>query len=164
MKRAGGAGAALVLVWTWAAGAAAMQAPVPSPAALAPGDVVPPFDAEGIDGAMHHVAYGKTPTILLFFLSSCPHCQKQIPEWNRACERRPPGVNVVGVMLDREPPGFFMALPVSFPVLRSPSREFTRTFKVARVPMTVRVGAGGKVEDVGAGPQDPIRLGELFRR
>ncbi|PYQ15527.1 MAG: hypothetical protein DMF80_08715 [Acidobacteria bacterium] len=164
MNRTWGAAVALATVWAWAAMATAMQAPAPAPASLAAGDVVPPFDAEGIDGNMHHVAYGKTPTILLFFLSSCPHCQKQIPEWNRAYERRPAGVNVVGVMLDHEPLGFFMALPVSFPVLRSPSREFTKTFKVARVPMTVRVGPGGRVEDVGAGPQDPIRLGELFRR
>jgi len=161
MRRVVAAGiAALVLGW---AGAQAGQAP-PEPPQLAPGEVVPPFDAEGVDGVMHHVAYGKQPTVLLFFLSSCPHCQKQIPEWNRAYERRPPGVNVLGVMLDREPPGFFDALPVSFPVLRSPGRELTQKFKVNRVPLTVRVGPGGKVEDVGSGPTDPIRLGELFRK
>jgi len=113
---------------------------------------------------MRHVSFGKQPTILLFFLSSCPHCQKQIPDWNRAFERRPPGVNVLGVMLDHEPPGFFVALPVSFPVVYAPSREFSRTLKITRVPLTVRVGPGGKVEDVGSGPTDPIRLGELFRR
>ena len=150
------------------AGAAAatpqVPSPSPSPPQLTPGDVVPAFDAEGLDGVTHHVSYGKQPTVLLFFLSSCPHCQKQIPEWNRAYERRPPGVNVVAVMLDHEPPGFFLALPVSFPVLRAPSREFSRTFKISRVPMTIRVGPGGKVEDVGSGPTDPIRLGELFRK
>jgi thiol-disulfide isomerase/thioredoxin len=148
-----------------AAGAPDVPSPSPSPPPLAPGDVVPPFDAEGVDGVMHHVTYGKQPTILLFFLSSCPHCQKQIPEWNRAYERRPPGVNVIGVMLDHEPPAFFVAVPVSFPVVRAPNRrELTRTFKINMVPLTVRVGPGGKVEDVGSGPTDPIRLGELFRR
>ena len=165
MRSAVVAGAAVMTLAWAAAGAPDVPSPSPSPAQLAPGDVVPPFDAEGIDGVMHHVVYGKQPTILLFFLSSCPHCQRQIPEWNRAFERRPPGVNVLGVMLDKEPPGFFLALPVSFPVLRAPSREFiNRTFKISRVPLTVRVGPGGKVEDVGSGPTDPIRLGELFRK
>jgi len=158
-------GAAVILTLAWALpGAAQAPSPAPSPAQLAPGDVVPAFDADGVDGVMHHVGYGKEPTVLLFFLSGCPHCQKQIPGWNRAYERRPPGVNVVAVMLDHEPPGFFVALPVSFPVLRAPNREFSRPFKIARVPLTVRVGAGGKVEDVASGPTDPIRLGELFRK
>ena len=155
--------AAMTLTWA-AAGETDVPSPSPSPAQMAPGDVIPPFDAEGVDGVMRHVSFGKQPTILLFFLSSCPHCQKQIPDWNRAFERRPPGVNVLGVMLDHEPPGFFVALPVSFPVVYAPSREFSRTLKITRVPLTVRVGPGGKVEDVGSGPTDPIRLGELFRR
>ena len=155
--------AAMTLTWA-AAGETDVPSPSPSPAQMATGDVIPPFDAEGVDGVMRHVSFGKQPTILLFFLSSCPHCQKQIPDWNRAFERRPPGVNVLGVMLDHEPPGFFVALPVSFPVVYAPSREFSRTLKITRVPLTVRVGPGGKVEDVGSGPTDPIRLGELFRR
>ena len=163
MRWAVAAGAA-VMTLTWAAsGTTDVPSPSPSPPQLAPGDVIPPFDAEGVEGVMHHVSFGKPPTILLFFLSSCPHCQKQIPDWNRAFERRPPGVSVLGVMLDHEPPGFFLALPVSFPVVRVP-REFSSRLKIARVPLTVRVGPGGKVEDVGSGPTDPIRLGELFRK
>src|SRR5467141_3660323 len=156
-------GAVMTLTWA-AAGETDVPSPSPSPAPLAPGDVIPPFDAEGVDGVMHRVSFGKQPTILLFFLSSCPHCQKQIPDWNRAFERRPPGVNVLGVMLDHEPPGFFLgpkALgvgPVPYLVVRIP-REFSSRLKIARVPLTVRVGPGGKVEDVGSGPTDPIRLG-----
>ena len=163
MTRAWAVAAALMALAV-AAGADDVPSPAPTPPSLAPGDVVPTFDAEGLDGVVRHVAYGKQPTVLLFFLSGCPHCQKQIPEWNRAYERRPAGVNVIGVMLDREPPGFFQAIPVAFPVVRAPNREFSRTFKVAKVPMTVRVGPAGKVEEVGSGPTDPIRLGELFRR
>jgi hypothetical protein len=70
----------------------------------------------------------------------------------------------VAVMMDREPPGFFAVNPVTFPVVRSPSREFGRIFKVARVPITLRVAPGGKVEDVAMGVLDPIKLGEMFRR
>ena len=154
--------AALTLTWA-AAGKTDVPSPSPSPAPLAPGDVIRPFDAEGVDGVMHHVSFGKQPTILIFFLSSCPHCQRTIPLWNAAYQRRPKNVDVLGVMLDREFPGFFNIVPVSFPVLRTPDREVLKAFKVHTVPVTLRVAPGGKVQDVQVGPADPIRLGELFR-
>jgi redoxin len=135
----------------------------PPPVLLKPGDVVPPFEATGIDGAVRDVKY-KTTTVLIFFLSSCPVCHKMIPEWNEAFDRKPAGVDVVAVLMDREPPGFFAVTPVRFPVVRSPSREFGRIFKVAKVPITLRVAPGGKVEDVAMGVIDPIRVGEFFRR
>lgn len=148
-----------------ASASAQEPAAAPSPAPLlAVGDTVPSFDAEGLDGTVQHVEYRKgSVTVVLFFLSGCPVCHRMIPEWNRIYERRPKGLHVVGVLLDHEPPGFFMATPVSFPVLRSPGPEFARTFKLQKVPMTVRIGAGGKVEDVGVGQLDLIRLGEIFR-
>jgi hypothetical protein len=96
-------------------------------------------------------------------LSSCPTCHRMLPEWNRAFDRRPKGLRVYGILLDQEPPGFFMAMPVTFPVLRSPGGDFTREYKLARVPLTLRVGPAGQVEDVGSGHLDAMRLGELFR-
>lgn len=149
------------------------QGPAPQasvPPGLARGDTVPPFDAEGVDGVAKHVGYAKgSTTLLLFFLSGCPTCHRMIPFWNRAYERRPRSLEVIGVMLDQEPPGFFMATPISFLVLRPPGRTpaerraFAESFKIRGVPVTVRVGAGGTVEDIGQGLLDPIRLGELFR-
>ena len=135
----------------------------PPPVLLKAGEIVPPFEATGIDGQVRDVKY-KTATVLMFFLSSCPVCHKMIPEWNAAFDRKPAGVEVVAVLMDREPPGFFAVTPVRFPVVRSPSREFGRIFKVARVPIMLRVAAGGKVEDVAMGVLDPIRVGEFFRR
>jgi len=132
----------------------------PSPAR---GDVVPAFDATGLDGRAVRVDYAHGPTtVLLFFLSSCPTCHKMLPEWNRAYDRRPKTLRVYGILLDQEPPGFFMATPVSFPVLRSPGGDFTRAYKLSRVPLTLRIGPGGRVEDVGSGYLDAMRLGELF--
>ena len=140
-------------------------APAPSaPPSPAPGDVLAPFQAEGIDGKTEHVTYPKgSVTVLFFFLSGCPTCHKMIPEWNRAYERRPKGITVIGVLMDQEPPGFFMATPISFPVVRSPGREFLGSYKIHRAPVTLRIGAGGKVEDVGIGIVDPIRLGQILR-
>jgi hypothetical protein len=146
------------------AGAAGAQVSAPSPEpTLQRGETVPPFDAEGLDGAVKHIAYPRgSTTVLLFFLSGCPTCHKMIPEWNRAYDRRPKGVQVFGVLLDHEPPGFFMATPISFPILRSPGAELTHSYKVQKVPMTVRIGGGGEVQVVAVGPVDPIRLGEIF--
>jgi hypothetical protein len=149
------------------AAAAPTQAPstvvTPSPAP-AVGDIIPPFEAEALDGTLKHVGFpAGSRTVLLFFLSGCPTCHKMIPEWNRAFERRPKGVEVVGILLDKEPPGFFMATPIAFPVLRSPAPDFARKLKVNKVPATLRVVAGGKLEDTGTGLLDPIRLGEIFR-
>jgi redoxin len=131
---------------------------------LARGDTVSEFDAEAVDGVVKHIGYPKgSATVLLFFLSGCPTCHKMIPEWNRAYERRSPKLNVIGVLMDREPPGFFQATRLAFPVVRSPGRDFLEVWKIRRAPATVRVGPGGTVQDVEAGIVDPIRLGEIFR-
>jgi thiol-disulfide isomerase/thioredoxin len=136
----------------------------PLKAPLASGETVQPFDAEGLDGVMKHVDFPKgSATVVLFFLSGCPTCHKMIPEWNRAFERKPAKLNVVGVLMDREPPGFFEATRIAFPVVRSPGRGFLEAWKVQRAPMTIRIGAGGKVEEAQIGIIDPIRLGEIFR-
>jgi hypothetical protein len=133
-------------------------------ATLARGETMSGFDAEAVDGAVKQVTFPKgSETVLLFFLSGCPTCHKMIPEWNRAYERRPPKLNVIGVLMDREPPGFFDATKIAFPVVRSPGRDFLEAWKVRRAPMTIRVGPGGKVEEVATGIVDPIRLGEIFR-
>jgi len=127
------------------------------------GAQIPPFEAEALDGSTTQVSFEGRSTVLLFFLSSCPTCHKMIPEWNRAYERRPEALQVFGVMLDREPPGFFMTMPVKFPVLRAPTRRFAGDLGVKRVPFTIRVGPDGKVEDAHQGLLDPISLGEYFR-
>jgi hypothetical protein len=128
------------------------------------GAALPPFEARGLDGSTRRFDFpkGKT-TVLLFFLSSCPTCHKMIPEWNKAYAKHAPQVEIWGVILDQEPPGFFDVMPVAFPVVRSPGPEFTRAHNINRVPLTLRVGPGGKIEDLSLGQIDPIRLGELVR-
>jgi peroxiredoxin len=141
------------------------------------GDVVPAFETLGVDGKPAKVDFPKgSKTVLLFFLSGCPHCHRMIPEWNKAFERQPKGVKIVGVIMDPDqaPASFWQEHPIAFPVLRSPGREFLRNLNVNRAPLTLRVGEGGKVEDVGLGEAcsggstaagsciDGIHLGALF--
>jgi peroxiredoxin len=159
--------ALLLAVAEAAAQAVAPPAPPPGPpSSPSKGDLVPVFETLGVDGQPAKVDFPKgSRTVLLFFLSGCPVCHKMIPEWNRAFERRPKGLKVVGVIMDPEqaPPAFFSTVAISFPVLRSPGREFLRALNVNRAPLTLRVGEGGKIEDLGLGVVDPIRLGELFK-
>jgi hypothetical protein len=144
--------------------AAQTQTAAPPPAAPSKGDVVPSFESLGVDGQAHKVSFPKgSRTVLLFFLSSCPHCHKMIPEWNRAYERRPKGLTVLGVIMDQEPPGFWSTMPVEFPVVRAPGREFLRQLNVNRAPLAVRVAEGGRIEDLAPGETDLIRLGEIFK-
>jgi len=154
-------GAVLTVVLALAAASAAAQgAP---PAAPSKGDQVPAFETLAIDGKPAKVDFPKgSKTVLLFFLSGCPTCHKMIPEWNRAFERKAATLKVVGVLMDQEPPGFWATMKISFPVVRSPGRAFLSGLNVNRAPLTVRVGAGGIIDDLGLGLLDPIRLGELF--
>jgi len=144
----------------------ALAGPATAAAQSAPskGDVVPAFEATGIDGKPHKFEFPKgSRTVLLFFLSGCPSCHKMIPEWNRAYARRPEDLQVVGVIMDQEPPGFWSTMSITFPVVRAPGRRFLRSLHVNRAPLTLRVVEGGTIEDLALGVTDPIRLGELFK-
>jgi hypothetical protein len=128
------------------------------------GDTFPAFEAQEIGGAARRITFPKgTTTILLFFSSGCPVCHRMIPDWNRAFEKRGKGLEIIGVLMDKEPPGFFTAMPIAFPAVRLPSNDFARANNVHRVPLTLRLLPGGKIEDLGLGVLDPIRLGELLR-
>ncbi len=133
---------------------AGAQAPGSVPLTPSKGDVIPAFETLGIDGKPAKVDFPKgSKTMLLFFLSGCPHCHVMIPEWNKAYERKPNGLRIVGVIMDPDqaPASFWKEHPIAFPVLRSPGREFLRGLNVNRVPLTLRVGEGGRVEDLGLG-------------
>jgi hypothetical protein len=162
----GGAGVVLVAALLAAGPAKAASAQGLAGLNQAPtlGSTFPSFDAQEIAGATRRITFPKgLTTVLLFFSSSCPVCHRMIPEWNRAYAKRAKGVEIVGVLMDKEPPGFFTAMPVAFPVVRLPSNEFARANSVNRVPLTLRLQPGGTIEDLGLGVLDPIRLGELLR-
>jgi thiol-disulfide isomerase/thioredoxin len=170
-------GRTLLVLAVAAALASSVRAQDAGPLTPSKGDLVPAFETMRVDGKVEKVDFPKgSRTMLLFFTSGCPHCHKMVPEWNRIYEKPPKNLRILGIILDQEPPGFWSTMPVSFPVLRSPGREFLRALNVNRVPLTLRVGEGGRVEDLGLGEVctggaagmsgasciDPIRLGQLF--
>jgi hypothetical protein len=162
-------GVAITLLGLTASASAHEDPSASPPRAPAPGDVFPDLESRALDGSPQVISFGKatdakaSDTVLLFFLSGCPTCHKMIPEWNRAYERRPRSLRVVGLLMDQEPPGFFEAMGIAFPVARAPGRSVLQSLKVERAPLTLRVGPGGKVKDAALGIVDPIRLGEIFR-
>jgi hypothetical protein len=166
MNKVVGALAVAVLLALAGAGSGSAQSasPTPTPPPLAPGDVVPAFDTVSVDGVARRIEYPKgSHTVVVFFTSSCPVCHRMLPVWSDYYRRLPKSLAMVGVVVDREPPGFWSAMPVGFPVVRSPGRDLLRSYKVSHVPMTIRIGPGGKVEEAAEGILDPIRLGQIFR-
>ncbi|HET7292382.1 MAG TPA: redoxin family protein [Vicinamibacteria bacterium] len=156
---------ALALAASGSAAPAPAQEPAP-PHALVAGDTLPAFEAEGLNGVTYTIDFPKNgpTTVLLVFLASCPHCRAMLPVWSQAFDKKPDGLKVQAIMLDRAPPGFFSFHKVSFPVLMAlDRRDVSQKLKANRVPMTVRVKPGGIVEDVGQGELDAERLSQLFK-
>jgi thiol-disulfide isomerase/thioredoxin len=148
----------------------AQAAPTTAPADRTPimtkGDVLDPIQTRGLNDIEYWVEFPKKgpTTVVLFFLSTCPHCQAMLPYWNEAFEKKPKDLKVVGVMLDEGSPGFFALYKISFPVLKGVEpRPLSRRLKLSRVPLTARVQPGGLVEDVMFGEPDPARIQQIFR-
>lgn len=130
------------------------------------GDVLDPIHARGLNDVDYTVEFPKNgpTTVVLFFLSTCPHCHAMLPYWNEAVEKKPKDLKVVGIMLDEGSQGFFALYKIGFPVLKAlESRALSRRLKLSRVPLTARVLPGGMVEDVLFGDPDPPRIEQIFR-
>jgi thiol-disulfide isomerase/thioredoxin len=166
----------LSIVGTLGTGSLSSQSPAPTAASptptpmppLAAGDVIAPFQARGYanETPLYTVDFPKTgpTTVLLIFLSTCPHCHKMIPVWNKALEKKPKDLKVLGIMLDEGGPGFFQAFKIVFPVLRPAlPTEFANLLKIRNVPMTIRIKPGGIVESIAVGDPDAAKVPDLFR-
>jgi len=129
-------------------------------------DILDPIQTRGLNDVDYSVEFPmKGPTtVVLFFMSTCPHCQAMLPYWNEAFEKKPKDLKVVGVMLDEGSPGFFALYKISFPVLKAlEPRLLSRRLKLSRVPLAARVAPGGRVLDVMSGEPDPARIQQIFR-
>ena len=148
------------------AGGASAQLATPTreqPPTMKAGDKAAVIESKALDGSPRRIDYPKGKiTVLLFFMSSCHVCHGMIPEWNRAYERRTSDVDIVGIMVDEAPAEYLTKLDIHFPIVRAPLGVRDQ-FKIFQVPQTMRVSAGGIVEDIATGHIDAMRLGELVR-
>lgn len=166
--------AVLVALASLAPLAALAQVALPSSAPTRPapgqegpklGSYMPALETTGLNNVDYRIDFPVQgpATVLLFFSPGCPHCKKMVPEWNAAFAAKPEGLKVLGVSMEKPPPGFFAAVPFSFPVViaRQP-RQVARDVNLLNVPLAVRVAPGGRVEDVVNGVVPPERVQKLF--
>lgn len=88
------------------------------------------------------------PTMLLFFRSDCPACDRALPAWRRLV--RVGGGRVRSLAVALEPPGPALAwvrreLPAALAVRPERPEELLRRLAVRRVPTTLLVGSRGRL-------------------
>jgi hypothetical protein len=158
-------GLLILALYAPALGSAPSGPTPPEQVFLAKGETVRAFEGIGLDGIRRRIEFPKgTTTVLLFFSTGCPTCHRMLPEWNRAFSLRAKNIAIVGVVVDRKiPAGFFQEVSILFPVLQPGDEALMRDYKAHKVPITLRVGPGGVVEDIQVGLADPLRVNQLFR-
>jgi len=138
-----------------------------APDALAPGDVVPPFDVVDSAGKVERIAFGDgTPrTLLLVFSTTCPACKVNMPIWNELLARPiPPSMRVVGIQTDAGAAhaGGDPVLPFSvFTIDRSRGASLE---KIPFIPATVVLDAAGTVVAAWFGVLTDEQQAELARQ
>jgi cytochrome c biogenesis protein CcmG/thiol:disulfide interchange protein DsbE len=94
-------------------------------------------------------------TVVDFWASWCNGCQESLPALDAIYrDKREDGLRVIGVSVDERPENAYAlaaALRTSFPVVVDDGR-LAAQFRVAQVPLTFVIDAGGTVRWVGRDP------------
>lgn len=127
--------------------------PEPQEPTLVSGDLMEPFVAQDLDGL--DVQVGATDgdprdRLLFFFTTTCGACQANQEKWRTLYEKVGERYEVVGVSFDpleatrqyRED----FDLPFEVVSIADP-KSFAERYKVDMVPLTVRLGADGRVRN-----------------
>lgn len=141
--------------------------------------VAPPFEAKRLDGGTFRLADTKgRPVVLMFFLSTCSHCQDALRFFRDELARIPENVRpaFVGIAIDNRTWSVESALQEKslgfFPVLTDEDRAVQTAYgSFAKVPDILMIDASGRIvfRDTGwEGSHDPdvmrMRLARLAGR
>lgn len=88
------------------------------------------------------------PTLLLFYRSDCPACERAAPGWRRLVERGGGRLRTLAAGLEEEEAALAWVraeLPRALGVKPVGGADFLRRLRVRRVPTTVLVGADGRL-------------------
>lgn len=88
------------------------------------------------------------PALLLYYQSTCPACERNLPAWRRLLEERPSGLSAVAVGLEEPVTALGYAregLPGALAVRPAERARAVRLMGVASVPTTQLVGGGGRL-------------------
>lgn len=122
---------------------------------LEPGDAVP--DGLGVRSLVAGdtlVVDAAMPTLLVFFRSDCPACERTAPVWRRLVDRG--GGRLRSLAVGLEPDASALAwvrreLPAALAVRPVGTGELLHRLGVRRVPSTLLVDAGGRLRYRGEG-------------
>ena len=93
---------------------------------------------------------GKTPVLLLFWATWCPHCNESVPVLNRMHREPPTGGKVKILALDfmeseKKVNAFISSKKVAYPVLLDRRGRVARKYKVVGIPTYILLDRQGKV-------------------
>ena len=135
---------------------------------LQPGEIAEDFEGEYVAGGVESISYPEDGGMtLLFVLSpSCGTCAKTIPVWNQLAAQIEPPARVFGFVMGsyQGEKRLLEEKPLDVPLLRFPSPNVVQQYKITRVPQTILVGPGGKVETAILGELDSSQVRGLLER
>lgn len=137
------------------------------------GMYVPTFDATALSGAAVAIGAPDSRQLLYFFTTTCPYCRASIPAWKElAGEAARRGVQVIGVALDSVAAveRYRSEHGLTFPIVHLDDDRIAALYRATRVPLTLLVGDGGRIEQARTGELtdsaaiDSLRLALVERR
>lgn len=135
---------------------------------LKPGEKVPAFDADRFGGGKERLDYPSTGGKTLVFVMSltCGSCLKTMPHWNRIASETRGQTRTVGVVIGKyeNEDELLKEKELGFPVYRFPDEKMQLVYKVSRVPQTLLIGPGGKVEQAIVGELSDAQIADLIGR
>ncbi len=167
-------GAVELYLWQ---GSQAVESPPPTkvnPLDYAPrlqtNEIAPVFEADRMEGGRVRVEFpesgGKT---FLFVLSlTCGTCQKNLPYWSRLARESGVKVRTFGLVVDKleyqKEQALLKEKALDFPALRFTDKALMLSYKVTKVPHTILVGPGGRVEKTIVGALTQEQFEDLLAR
>lgn len=148
-----------------------LQPPPPARSALEVGQAIEAVDLQPLDesgespvASSLDFASGEKDRLLLVFTTTCPACRANQENWRRLHEQVGDSVDVVGISLsDREETQAYRSdLDLPFPVALPQDRKlFSEKLSISAIPMTIRIGADGRVRGSWLGTLTEAQLAEV---
>jgi len=128
-------------------GGAAPPVAAPIPQGPQVGALVPSLDVQRLGGAREEVRFGedKRPTLLYIFAPKCSWCAKNADNLRAVLTAAKSSHRVVALSLDPQVGDYARTHGLDVPVYVNPSEKMFRSYGLGPTPVTLVVGADGKV-------------------
>ncbi|MBI5475298.1 MAG: redoxin family protein [Ignavibacteriales bacterium] len=134
---------------------------------LRAGDTVKSFRVQTLGGGFEEYRYEDYSSRHLFFIlsTSCPHCLRNLPNWNKIAEQRTDNVNIFGISTDdiQLTKNYLETKDVKFYLTSLTDTTFKKNYKIGGVPTTILVNEKGVVENVWVGAFTDSTTNEIIK-